>query len=46
MHCSTLSALTTDFDTALAEVYHPKPFHVIQGWNSIDFDQSYAWGWC
>ncbi|MBK9480262.1 MAG: gliding motility-associated C-terminal domain-containing protein [Bacteroidetes bacterium] len=43
MHCSTLSALTTDFDTALAEVYHPKPFHVIQGWNSIDFDQSYAW---
>lgn len=43
MGCTNTSVASTDFDTALAQVYNPKPYNVIQGWNNIDLDKAYAW---
>ncbi len=43
MGCTNTSVTTTDFDTSLYQVYNPKPYNVIGGWNNIDFDKAYAW---
>lgn len=43
MSCTSLTALTSTYETGLATVFTPKNISIAVGWNYFNFDNTYNW---